>query len=193
VLLLAAYLLLVPPAFMLGPLAGLLLLSHPRTAREWVWIVVAAGASLLWVQQPGTLAGQVVRTAAVQLTGAYLALTLWRPAPGWNRALQAAGVGGAGLALLMARTGVRWGELHAAVADGLRGSNWFRLVERLLPPGSRAAAAAVAAHVADLLATLFPVLLAVIGIAGVQLAWAWHCRLAERPIGERFCTGEFNL
>ena len=39
-LLLAGYLLVVPPAFVLGPLAGLLLLCRPRTAREWIWIVV---------------------------------------------------------------------------------------------------------------------------------------------------------
>jgi hypothetical protein len=154
-----------------------------------VWIVVAAGSSLLWVQQPGTLTGQVVRAAAVQLTGAYVALTLWRAAPGWRRAVQATAVGGGGLALLMAQAGIRWSALHLAAADGFRGSNGFRAVSRLLPLGSRAAMAAVADH----LAALLPALLAMIGVVGVQLAWAWHCRLAERPIGERFCTGESNL
>jgi hypothetical protein len=183
VLLLAGYLLLAPPAFVLGPLTGLLLLSRPRTVREWVWIAVAAGASLLWLRQPGNLAGQVVRAAAVLLTGAYVALTMWRPAPGWTRAALATLLGGGELALLMAWAKIDAVELQRTAAHG------FRMIERVVPSEYRTQAPMLA----EQLGALFPVLLAVIGMAGVQLAWTWHCRLAERPVGKRFCTGEFNL
>jgi len=189
VLLLAGYLLLAPSAFVLGPLAGLLLLSHPRTVREWLWIVVGAGTSIYWLQQHGTLAGQVVRAAAVQVTGAYLVLTLLEVTPAWRRALHAMALAGVGLVLLMTHAGIQWDALQLAVADGIRGANGVRVITGLLPPDIRT----VTAIVADYLAVLFPALLMMIGVGGVQLAWTWHCRLAERPIGERFCTGEFNL
>ena len=58
-----AVLLLAPPVFVFGPLAGLLLLSRPATAREWLWLVGARCWSTLWLQQVGGLGAQVTRAA----------------------------------------------------------------------------------------------------------------------------------
>lgn len=182
VLLLAGYVWLVP-VLVLGPLAGLLLMSRPRTTREWIWIVVAVSSSLVWLAQQGNLAGQVLRAAAVLLTGAYVALTLWRLESGWARAIQATVIAGAALAVLMVWASLGLSELRQAAA------NIFRPVVLALPVALRAHVPALPEY----LGALFPVLLAIVGVGGVQLAWAWHCRLAERPVGERLCTGEFNL
>jgi hypothetical protein len=99
----------------------------------------------------------------VLLTGAYLALTLWRPSASLTRAVQAVGFAGAALAVLLARAGIGWTQLQQTVAHAVR----LRIPALAVP-----AAAA------------FPALLALIGIAGVRLAWLWHQRLAERPLKE---------
>lgn len=183
IVLLVGYLVVAPAAFVLGPLAGLLALSEPRSAREWAWLAVAAGASGAWVVQQGNTMAQVVRAAAVLLTGAYVALTIWRPAPGWGRAAIAVILAGTGLELLMAHAGIGWHTVLPQVAHQLRAFG------QLAPAAYRAGLIASA----DRLAAFFPALLALVGGAGIRLAWIWHCRLAERPIGERFCSGELNL
>ena len=65
ILLLGAYVVLFPPLFVLGPLAGLLVASRPRTLREGAWI----GAAVLWLVvslwQPGGLAAQMLHAWAL--------------------------------------------------------------------------------------------------------------------------------
>lgn len=171
------------PAFVLGPLAGLLLMSRPRTSREWIWIVVAVGSSLAWLAQHGSLAGQISRASAVLITGAYIALTLWKPAAGWSRAVAATGLASVALAVLIVWTDVSVADWQRTAANGLQ------TLAAAVPALYRAQVPAVI----RVLGSLAPAFLALFSIVGVQLAWAWHCRLAERPVGERLCTGELNL
>ena len=62
---------------------------RPATLREWVWLLGAVGWSALWLQQAGGLGAQFARSAAVLVSGSFLALTLWRPSNGVCRALTA--------------------------------------------------------------------------------------------------------
>jgi hypothetical protein len=194
VLLFAGYLLVAPPMFVFGPLAGLLLLSRPATLREWVWAAAAASWSLLWLSEGSGLSGQFVRAAAVLVSGSYLALTLWRPSNQLSRCLAA--TAGAGIALggWMVGLGVHWTELRQSIQldlgeiDRLARAQWS---------GMSGATEALAdlAGMADTLSTLYPGLLALAAIAGLRLAWSWYHRIAERPIGPApapFAAFSFN-
>src|SRR4051794_7615133 len=119
VLALAGYLLLAPPVFVFGPLAGLLLVSRPGTMREWAWLVGAAAWSAIWLQQIGGLGAQVTRAGAVLLCGTFLALTLWQPSNGVGRALAATAAAGAGLVAWMWRLGIGWSQLVTGVDHDL--------------------------------------------------------------------------
>ncbi len=74
--LLLGYLVLFPPLFVLGPLAGLLAASRPTTLREWAWI----GAAVLWLLtsavRPGGLATEILSAWALFLTGAFVVCML---------------------------------------------------------------------------------------------------------------------
>ena len=119
VLALAGFLLFAPPMFLFGPLAALLLVSRPATLREWVWLLGAVGWSALWLQQAGGLGAQFARSAAVLVSGSFLALTLWRPSNGVCRALTATAGAAAALGVWMVGLGLRWATLQAAVEDAL--------------------------------------------------------------------------
>jgi hypothetical protein len=179
---LAGYLLLAPPVFVFGPLAGLLLLSRPATAREWLWLVGAGVWSTLWLQQVGGLGAQVTRAGAVLLCGAFLALTLWHPSNAVGRALVATTAAGAVLVGWMWRLGIGWSQLvsgvdrdlsvyETAVRDQWRNAG--------APPELIDQTSAILHSVSQ----LYPALLALAGVAGLRLAWSWYHRLASRPLG----------
>jgi len=182
VLLLAGFLLVAPPVFVLGPLAGLLLVSRPASGREWVWV---AGLTLwcgLWLQQSGGVGVQWVRAAAVLLSGAFVALTLWRPSQRFSRALVATGVAGAALAAWTAALGIGWASIRRAVEADLAAYHRAVQAELASASASREVLAQVAA-LSDTVALLYPGLVALAAIGGLRLAWAWYHRIAERPLG----------
>jgi hypothetical protein len=182
VLALAGYVLLAPPVFVFGPLAGLLLVSRPGTIREWAYLLVAGAWSLLWLQQVGGLGDQVTRAGAVLLIGSFLTLTLWQPSNGVGRALAA--TAGAAVALLvwMRGLGIGWAQLVGGVDHDLSvyqtsiRDQWRsagvpqELIDRSV----------ALMHSAS---PLYPGLLAIAGIAGLRLAWSWYHRVAARPLG----------
>lgn len=179
---LAGYLLLAPPVFVFGPLAGLLLLSRPGTAREWVWLAAATIWSALWLQQVGGLGAQVTRAGAVLLCGTFLALTLWQPSNGVGRALGATAVAGAALVAWMWRLGIGWMQLVSGVDRDLSA------YQTAVRDEWRAAGAPpeLIDQIAGLMhsvSRLYPGLLAIAAIAGLRLAWTWYHRLAPRPLG----------
>ena len=193
-LLFAGYLLVAPPMFVFGPLAGLLLLSRPATLREWVWAAAAASWSLLWLIEGSGLSGQFVRAAAVLVSGSYLAMTLWRPSNQLSRCLAATAGAGIALGAWMIGLGVRWTDLRRSIQvdlaeiDRLARAQWS---------GMSGATEALAdlAGMADTLSMLYPGLLALAAIAGLRLAWSWYHRIAERPIGPApapFAAFSFN-
>ena len=179
---LAGYLLLAPPVFVFGPLAGLLLLSRPATVREWAWLLAGAAWSVLWLREVGGMGAQVTRAAAVLLTGTFLALTLWQPSNGVGRAMAATTVAGAALVLWMRRLGLGWSQLVSGVDHDLAA---YQTVAR-----EQWRSAGVPQELIDQtgammhsVSQVYPALLAIAAITGLRLAWAWYHRLASRPLG----------
>ena len=179
---LAGFLLFAPPMFLFGPLAALLLISRPATLREWAWLLGALAWSALWLQQSGGLDAQFARSAAVLVSGCFLALTLWRPSNRMCRALSATAGAALALAIWMVGLGVRWAMLQAAVEEEVetfqtamratlsRTEGWPELSRQM-------------SLMADTVSLLYPGLLALAAIAGLRLAWAWYHRIANRPVG----------
>lgn len=181
---LVGYLLLAPPVLVFGPLAGLLLLARPRTLREWFWLLSTGIASAFWLNQAGGLAGQFTRSGAVLLTGTFLALTLWRPSARFSRVVAATAIAGIALTAWMWHLGVGLSELQRAVEQDLWSYN-RELIMRLGQasggpgPGLLDEMSAMVRTVSS----FYPALLTLASLAGLSLAWAWHHRIARRPLG----------
>jgi hypothetical protein len=166
----------------LGPLAGLLLVSRPTSVREWAWAVGLIAWSGLWLQQSGGVGTQSVRAAAVLLSGAFVALTLWRPSHRFSRALTATALAGLALGAWMTGLGIGWATVTRAVATDLAAYQRALQAELDGASASREVLAQLSA-VSDTVALLYPGLLALAAIGGLRLAWAWYHRIAERPLG----------
>ena len=179
---LAGFLLFAPPMFLFGPLAALLLISRPATLREWAWLLGALAWSGLWLQQSGGLGAQFARSAAVLVSGCFLALTLWRPSNRMCRALAATAGAGLALAIWMVGLGVRWATLQAAVGEEVQ---TFQTAMRATLSRTEAWSemSRQMSLMADTVSLLYPGLLALAAIAGLRLAWAWYHRIANRPVG----------
>jgi hypothetical protein len=165
-----------------GPLAGLLLLSRPGTAREWLWLLAAGIWSALWLQQVGGLGAQVTRAAAVLLCGAFLALTLWQPSNAVGRALAATAAAGAVLVLWMWRLGIGWSRLVTGVSQELSAYE-TAVRDQWRSAGAPQELVDQAGALMHSASQLYPALLALVGIAGLRLAWSWYHRLAVHPLG----------
>jgi hypothetical protein len=174
--------LLAPPVFVFGPLAGLLLVSRPGTMREWAYLLVAGAWSLLWLQEIGGLGAQVTRAGAVLLIGSFLALTLWQPSNGVGRALAATAGAGAALLVWMRGLGIGWTQLVSGVDHDLA---VYQTSLREQWRGAGAPQELIDQSVALMhsASQLYPGLLAIAGFAGLRLAWAWYHRVAARPLG----------
>jgi hypothetical protein len=196
VFVLVGYLLLAPPVLVFGPLAGLLLLAGPRTAREWLWLLATGTSSVLWLNQSGGLAGQFTRAGAVLLTGTFLALTLWRPSARFARVLISTTVAGLALVAWMWHMGVGWFDLQHAVEQDLWRAN-SELIMRLGQPvaGGGTQLLDEMSAMARTIGSLYPALLMLASLAGLRLAWAWHHRISSHPIGPpptTFATFRFS-
>jgi hypothetical protein len=182
VLALAGYVLLAPPVFVFGPLAGLLLVSRPGTMREWAYLLVAGAWSLLWLQEVGGLGAQVTRAGAVLLIGSFLALTLWQPSNGVGRALAATAGAGAALLVWMRGLGIGWTQLVSGVDHDLSVYQ-TSIRDQWRSAGAPQELIDQSVALMHSASQLYPGLLAIAGIAGLRLAWAWYHRLATRPLG----------
>lgn len=190
-LLLGAYLLLFPPLFVLGPLAGLLLASRPATLREWSWVLVTGLWIALTLLEPGGIATQMMRAWALFATGAFVLIMLSGRRSAVTGALVAS-VFAFGAATAWAWSlGTRWRDIQLAVAH----SGWEfcrQLLQQAQGAGSAAAErmAGIAVYVDALadgvavMAELFPALLVLTALPGLALAWNWYHRLATQPAGE---------
>ena len=167
--------------FLLGPLAGLLLVSRPSTRREWIWVVGLAVWSAIWLDQLGGLGGQLVRAAAVLLSGAFVALTVWRPSNRLGHALAATGLAGLALAAWMGRLGIDPASVRRAIEADL--GAYRRAVQAELTGSASRDLLAQLTQAGDTVALLYPGLLALGAIGGLRLAWVWYHRIAERPVG----------
>jgi hypothetical protein len=182
VLALAGYVLLAPPVFVFGPLAGLLLVSRPATMREWAYLLVAGVWSVLWLQERGGLGAQVTRAGAVLLIGTFLALTLWQPSNAVGRAVAATAAAGAALVLWMRGLGIGWAQLVSGV-DRELSAYQTSIRDQWRSAGAPQELIDQVAAMMHSASQLYPALLAIAGIAGLRLAWAWYHRVAARPLG----------
>lgn len=198
VLALALYLIMAPPVLLLGPLAGLLLLTRPATVREWLWLVGTGVWSAIWLDQAGGLAAQFARAGAVFLIGTFLALTVWRPSGQFSRALAATTIAGAALLAWMWHLDLAWGEVQRAVEHNLWTYNreFLRRLSEAAPGQSRADSLLdEMSAMVHTIGTLYPALLTLASLAGLRLAWSWHHRIARRPMGPPpppFSAFQFN-
>ncbi len=181
-LLLAAFLLVAPPVFVLGPLAGLLLVSRPSSGREWVWVVGLVAWSGLWLHQAGGVGTQLVRAAAVLLSGAFVALTIWRPSQRFSRALAATGLAAAALLAWKIALGIEWATVRRAVETDL-GAYQRALQAELTGASTSREVLEQLSAMSETVALLYPALLTLAALGGLRLAWAWYHRIAERPLG----------
>lgn len=181
---LVGFLLLAPPLYVLGPLGLLLLLSRPRTVREWFWIATAVLASWLWLRGGDGLAAETVRASGVLLSGAFATLALaWRGET-LTRSLVAVGIATVALAAWLQVLGVGHDEVSLAfeadfreryqlMLDGARQdpgiSVWWR---EALEEGLKRSAT---------ISGLYPGFLALLGVAGTSIAWRWYHRIAAAP------------
>lgn len=184
-LLLAAFVVLMPPVFALAPLAGLLLVSRPGTGREWLWAMAAGTVLLLTLLDETGLAGGFVRAAGVFTAGAFVALSVWRPTLRlFVRAVASATIGLATALVAGRLLGVGWGDVQQALERDLR---------TLLLAQAGAAEARRFGEMAGTLreladgvgtsASYYPALLMLTAIAGVSLAWRCYHRIARTPLG----------
>jgi hypothetical protein len=197
VLVLVGYLLFAPPVLLVGPLAGLLLLTRPGTLREWLWLAVTAAWTLLWLNEGGDLASQFSRAGAVLVIGTFVALTVWRPSALFSRALTATTLAGAALIVWMWHFEVSWGAVQRGVESDLWAYNRALLV-RLGSTGNSPSIEPLFAELAAMVRTVgafYPALLFLASLAGLRLAWSWYHRLARSPLGPHpapFAAFQFN-
>jgi hypothetical protein len=183
---LVAYLLLAPPVLLFGPLAGLLLLRRPTSAREWLWLIISGMWTVLWLNQAEGLAGQFARAGAVLLTGTFLALTVWQPSAKFSRALSATALAGAALTLWMWRLDVGWGAIRRAVENDLWSTNREAMLRLGMLGEAGSPGQALLDQMSEMVRTIgafYPALLFLAGLAGLRLAWSWYHRVVARPIG----------
>lgn len=195
---LAAYLVVaVPicPAFFLGPLSVLLLISRPSTAREWLWIGLCAGALAAWFRLPDSLSQDTVRAGAVFFTGAFVALTLAGVTSlstrGFMAVIISAALTAAWFAVLHLRFSALEQDFQQQMWQSFRAMSTSLQLPAAPPPvtgnvldalQSDSAAQRVAGALAST-AAIYPALLACAALLGVRLAWGWYQRVALRPLG----------
>ncbi|MEZ4456754.1 MAG: DUF2232 domain-containing protein [Gemmatimonadales bacterium] len=191
-LLVAAYLLFAPSPFLLLPLCLLLLFSRPASLWEWAWLVLAGlGTGLTIVGLPAERLPERLTAAGAVTAGALFAVQAFLGISGraFSRALLALGV--AALAVL------GWSltsGMTAAQLDAVLTADLASMVDRMFLAGAPEQLAA-ARRFAEITVYLFPGFLALQGLAGLMLAWAWYGRIARRPFGPaagRFRDFRFN-
>jgi len=203
-LLAAGFLVLVPtvaPFFFLAPTVVLLLLSGPRTLREWIWIGLGIAIIAALLRLPATLPEQTMRAAAAFFTGAYVVAALGGGIGSLlTRTLVAIGVAATATIGWFLKLGLAFRDLESVVVT----STWngwrtlfpsFALPEtpvthtEVVVDGSPSASEAATELVRELsrattaMGELYPAMLAIYALLGGWLAWVWYHRVARRPIG----------
>ena len=181
----------ISPAFFLGPLGALLLVSRPRTLREWLWIAISIGALAAWLRLPTSLADHTARASAAFFVGAFVALTLVGIRSLFTRSVLAVIVAALAMIAWFAAFQLRF----AALENELITRTWetWRLwlpdLPAAMPPGTDVFLEGAVpdrarqfASTLTIMAALFPAGLALNALLGVRLAWGWYQRIACTPI-----------
>lgn len=190
-LLLVGSLLLLPPLFVLGPLAGLLAASRPRSVREWCWIAAAVLWVVLSAQGANGLALQAVYAWALCVTGAFVLFMLAGRRGVVTGSLLAVTVSFILVSLWLFHLGLDWRAVERAITLAVRGwageqPDYFGNKEEL-----ETAMQVFTTGMAGML----PGLLAISILPGLAIAWSWYRRLASTPDGapaQRFAEFRFS-
>jgi hypothetical protein len=186
------YLLFTPHLFLLAPLALLLLFSRPVTAREWLWIALAAaGTAKVIVDASGApLPFRMVTAGSLIATGAFTAFTFALPrATSFVRATLAITIGVLGVVVWSLALGIPVSELDRSIAADLR-----PLLEQALAGGPADQVKSVLDAIPGV-ARLFPGWVAVPALGGLLVAWRCYYLIATDPLPPppgRFRDFRFN-
>lgn len=195
---LAGYLLLAPPLYLLGPFALLTLLARPRTTREFFWLALAAAGVSATLAGAAPLGAQVIRVGGIALAVSFALLSLRRSAPLFPNALAAVALAAAVVGVWVTLQGLHFGDVMSVFTELLRTSyrslvdlggtdpKARRDLEEFIRPLLEAAPG---------IGRVMPGLLAIEALGGVLLAWSWHHRLSATPLGippGRFRDFRFN-
>jgi hypothetical protein len=174
-----------PGSFVLGPLAGLLLVARPVSRLAWGWLAIAVLWTAGWLSRTDELTGQFARAFVVVLIGAWLVLLVIRPGRAVQRSLLAVGVALAVTFGWLVALGFQWGDLEAAAARALSDVllTQAHAIEKLGGGSDLGATMLDVAGQARSMARLFPAGIALAALAGLALAWRGHFWLSARPLG----------
>lgn len=168
-----------PPLLLVGPLAGLLVLSRPGSLREWLWLALAAlMAGLAVGSSPRTVVEEVSLAFAAVHTGVFAALVLLRGGPAHRRAAAAAVVSAGTVGIGCAALGISWAELTGAVRAQLQTSLGLLVDPGAVPPEQLAAIR----EGVELVGRGYPGLAVLGAMAGGTLAAALVHRVARHPV-----------
>jgi hypothetical protein len=196
VLLLVGTLVMFPPLFVLGPLAGLLAASRPRSVREWAWIA----AALLWIgviaATPDGLATQAIYAWALCVTGTFVVLMLATGCSVVTGALASTVISFIMATIWFRAIDISWGQVQFAVEHAAR-SAWRLQAESAGPDyfGNRAEVQEAMHLMITSLRQVLPAVLVVAILPALAVAWSWYRRLAQEPLGapaERFVDFRFS-
>lgn len=190
---LAGFLLLAPPLYLLGPIALLTLLARPRTTRELFWLAAAAAGISASLAGSVPLGAELIRVSGVALAAIFALLSLRGRGPVFPRALISMILAAAAAGVWVAMQGLQFADVQSGFIEMLRVS-YRSLVdlggtdpkarqdlEEFIRPFLEAAPD---------IGRLMPGLLALEALGGVMLAWLWHHRLSATPLG--FPPGRFR-
>jgi predicted membrane protein DUF2232 len=175
------YVLWAPLALVGLPFVALIGVAGARTRSGWVAAYVVGLVSIAVLVSSRGLLGSFVAAFTVFVTAAFLGGVLLGTAPVTvlRQAFRATFVGGVATALL-ARA--MWGETwwHSLQWEAVRESRVaVGYIVALLPEAAPALDRAIAFTSGTL-----PGVLVLQAVAGIALAWQWHSRVSERPLGE---------
>ncbi len=194
----AGYLLLAPPVFVLGPLGVTLLATRPQSAREWVWLLFTIAGISLAVASRGDLPSQIVLSGAVFGSGAYLIATLVRPAPLFQRASVAVAVAVVATVAWCYSLGIGFATLQNQVAADLRAAATEMMKVTFTDPAATSEYREMIKGLvnwAPQIGALYPGHLVLLGLAGLGLSGLLYHHIASRPIAPppgRFRDFRFN-
>jgi hypothetical protein len=187
-----AFLFLPFPAICLaGPLAGCLILTRPKSLREWSWILAAITVAALSYAASSSVAQQIFLAYGVAFTGAFLALRIWRPGPVLPRAAVAAIDTAVLIAIGAWAFGLEWAGIRAAL------ETQFQDALRLVTSGSPVPAGQLdqLRETMRTMASVYPgvAILGAIGGGALGSALAWHISDGQSGLEPgRFSNFRFN-
>lgn len=183
---LAGFILLAPPLYVLGPFLLITLLAGPRTLREWFWLLFAGLGIALVLNGDPALGPRILRVSGVALAAAFAIQHVRGFGGVLQRALTAMVVTAIAMTIWARIAGVTWSAVEQAFTELLR-TSYTSLVQMAGtdPQARRDMENFVKPFIekAPDVARLMPGFLAVEGLAGLALASLWQHRIGSRTRG----------